>query len=284
MVSLVVIFIKKEYVMSVDGMNYDNIFMRLLNRMGDAMILSLLFIAGCIPIVTIGASITATYYAAMKGIKGDDGYVFKNYIKSFKQNFKQATVIWLIIALLLFVFGVDLWFWLKQYKLVGSTISKVMIVISVGLLSVTVLMATYVFPLQSRFDNKTSVQLRNAFLLSVKNMPITLLLMVLTLVIGWLFYYQMALAVVGFVLFGFGGCAFIYAYFMLICFKPYLEISTEAKQVIDDADELEDEDENSEEYEADEEKLEETEEEAESEEIDEIEDTEEDTEVLEELS
>lgn len=224
--------------MSVEGMNYDNMFIKILNRVGDCMILSLCFLIGCIPIVTIGASVTATYYAAMKGVRGDDGYVFKNYIKSFKENFKQSTIIWMIMAVVLFVFGVDLWFWLKQWQDARADIAKPMIAISVVLLAVAIFITMYVFPLQSKFDNSIKVQIRNAFLLSIKNFPTTLLLVVLTVVIAWCFYYQTAIAVVAFVLFGFGACAYIYAYFMNICFKPYLEPAPDIK---DDQWHIEDE-------------------------------------------
>lgn len=213
--------------MSVDGMNYDNLFIRMLNRLGDAMILSLLFIIGSLPIITIGTSMTATYYAAMKGVTGDDGYIFKNYIKSYKENLKQSVVIWLIMAVVLFVFGVDLWFWLKQWQDARVGLAKPMIAVSVVLLAVAIFITMYVFPLQAKFDNKTSVQIRNAFLLSIKNFPTTLLLVVLTVVIGGCFYFQTAISVVAFTLFGFGFCAFIYAYFMLNCLKPYLEPAPE---------------------------------------------------------
>ena len=213
--------------MSVEGLNYDNLFIKMLNRLGDAMILSLLFVIGCIPIVTIGTSMTATYYAAMKGVAGDDGYVFKNYIKSYKQNLKQSVIIWLIMAGLLFVFGVDLWFWLKQWQDARVEVAKPMIAVSVVLLAVTVFITMYVFPLQAKFDNKTSVQIRNAFLLSIKNFPVTLLLTVVTAIVG------------------FGFVAYLYAYFMLGCLKPYLEPAPEVdpdEWTMDDEDFEEEED------------------------------------------
>ena len=50
------------------GMNYDNIFIRMLSRVGDAMLLSILFVLSCVPIITIGAAFTSLYYTAMKGI------------------------------------------------------------------------------------------------------------------------------------------------------------------------------------------------------------------------
>lgn len=236
---------------SVEGLNYDNMFIKMLNRLGDAMILSLLFVIGSIPIFTIGTSMTATYYAAMKGVAGDDGYVFKNYIKSYKENFKQSVVIWLIMAGLLFVFGVDLWFWLKQWQDARVEFAKPMIAVSVVLLAVAVFITMYVFPLQAKFDNKTSVQIRNAFLLSIKNFPVTLLLTVVTAIIGWCFYYSVALAVVGFGIVGFGFVAYLYAYFMLGCLKPYLEPAPEVdpdKWTVDDED-FEDDEEQEEETE-----------------------------------
>ena len=240
--------------MSVDGMNYDNMFIRMLNRLGDAMILSLMFIIGSIPIVTIGTSMTATYYAAMKGVQGDDGYVFKNYIKSYKQNLKQSVIIWLIMAVVLFVFGVDLWFWLKQWQDARVSAAKPMIAVSVVLLAVAVFITMYVFPLQAKFDNKTSVQIRNAFLLSIKNFPTTLLLVVITAVIAWCFYYQVAISVVAFGLFGFGFCAYVYAYFMLNCLKPYLEPAPQVEPDAWSVDMEEDDDDETEEN-ADEEQV-----------------------------
>ncbi len=238
--------------------SYDSIFIRMLNRVGDVMLLSILFVVTSIPIFTIGTSITALYYAAMKGVKGDDGYVFKNYMKSFKENFKQSTIMWLILVGVLFVFGVDLWFWIQQAKATASAISKGMIVISVVLLAVAVMITMYVFPLQSKFDNKTSIQFRNAFLLSIKNFPITLLLAALTFVIGWCFYYKPALAVVGFAMAGFGIAGYVYAYFMSICFKPFLE---PVEEVVDETEEdWDDEEEIEEEEEEETEKIEEIEE------------------------
>ena len=80
------------------GMNYDNIFIRMLSRVGDAMLLSILFVLSCVPIITIGTAFTSLYYTAMKGISGDDGYIWKFYTRSFKQNFKQATGMWMLFS------------------------------------------------------------------------------------------------------------------------------------------------------------------------------------------
>lgn len=208
--------------MSAEGFNYDNMFIRLLNRLGDAMLLSILFVLCSLPIVTIGASVTALYYAAMKGIKGGDGYVAKYFWKSFKDNFKQSTLIWLICLVVFFILGVDVWFWFQQRQAGGGMMIQAMQIISVIMLSLAVMIAMYVFPLQAKFDNSIKVQLRNAFLLSIKYFPTTILIALCSAIVVWCFYYTLLLSIVGFTLVGFGLVGYIYAFFMLRCFKPYL--------------------------------------------------------------
>lgn len=204
------------------GISYDNMFIRMLSRLGDIMLLSVLFVVCSVPIVTIGASLTALYYTAMKGITLDGGYVFKYFVKSFKENFKKSTLMWLAFMLAFIVFGVDTWFWYKQFTPGVVNIPNVLLVLSIILLALTFFMFLYAFPLQAKFENTIKVQLRNAFLLSIKYFPTTLLLSVITAVVVWAFYYQPAIAIVGFLMVGFGAVGYLYAYFMLKCFKPYL--------------------------------------------------------------
>ena len=167
------------------GMNYDNIFIRMLSRVGDAMLLSILFVLSCVPIITIGAAFTSLYYTAMKGISGDDGYIWKFYTRSFKQNFKQATGMWLLFLVAFFILSVDIWFWMTQWKATGNVIAKPFLFVSVVLLTLAVMTFTYAFALQAKFDNSWKVQLRNAFLMSIKNFPMTLLMLLTYLVIAW---------------------------------------------------------------------------------------------------
>ncbi len=227
--------------MSAEGISYDNMFIRMLNRLGDAMLLSLLFVICSIPVVTIGASLTALYYTAMKGITLDGGYVFRYFMKGFKENFKKSTIMWLAFLLAFIVFGVDVWFWYQQFTPGEVTVANVLLVFSIILLTLTFFMFFYAFPLQAKFENTIQVQLRNAFLLSVKYFPTTLLIAVITAVIVWTFYYQPAIAIVGFAMVGFGAVGYLYAYFMLRCFKPYLPQEEEH----DDEWYLEDDDEES---------------------------------------
>ena len=220
--------------MSSQGFSYDSIFIRMLNRVGDVVLLSVLFTLFCLPVITIGPSMSALYYTAMKGIQGDDGYIWKNFIKSFKENFKQATALWLCFIVAFVILGVDVWFWAMQIKLGTNVVVKCLAVVSIIMLLVAIFVFTYSFPLLAKFDNRNSITIRNAFFLSIKNFPITVIILVIDAVVVWTFYYQPALAICGYALIGFGIIGYLYAFFMLKCFKPYLQ--TEAGEHGDDMD------------------------------------------------
>lgn len=79
---------------------YNQPLSRFFSRMADLFILSLFWLATSWPIVTIGASTTALFYVCFRMWRREEGGLWKTYIKSFKENFKQATFIWLLYLFL----------------------------------------------------------------------------------------------------------------------------------------------------------------------------------------
>ncbi len=154
----------------------DNPFFRTLGKLADLMILNLLFILCSIPIVTIGASFTGMYYVTLKIAENEEGYIAKSFFKSFKQNFRQATIIWLIALVLGIVFGLDLFILAHAegtvFDVVRIAITAVMILYLITLI--------YVFPTLARFYNTIRGTVKNAFLMSIANLPRTFLALVLT--------------------------------------------------------------------------------------------------------
>ena len=67
-----------------------------LNKVADLILLNILTMICCLPIITIGASMTALHYVVLKMVRDEESYIVRSYFKSFRQNFKQATIIWLI--------------------------------------------------------------------------------------------------------------------------------------------------------------------------------------------
>ena len=145
-----------------------------LNKFSDLVILNLLFVLCCLPIVTIGASVTALSYVTLKMKDGEEGYVSRSFFKSFKQNFKQATIIWLIMFALALIMFLDFRL-MRAYE--GALGSAVRVTVYVGAL-IWLMVFAYVFPLLARFENTIMAMFKNAILLAIAHAPKTLILLV----------------------------------------------------------------------------------------------------------
>lgn len=167
----------------------DSPIMRFLSRMADMIILNILMIICCIPIITVGAAYTAMHYVLLKMVRDEEGYLVRGFFKSFVQNFKQATVIWLFMLLVIMVFAGD---WLI-FRASADTFPKALVV-GVAAIGIIVLMvAVYVFPLLARFDNSVKNTIHNAALLALGNLPKTLLMIIIyaiPFVIGYFSVYS----------------------------------------------------------------------------------------------
>ena len=145
---------------------------RALNFIADVMVLHVLWLVHSLPLVTIGASTTALYYAMMKRIRTNEGQVTANFRQSFKANFRQATILWLIAA----AAGAILWLDLNFCTTWGGTAGKVMLAGCSLLLAPCWMTLLYLFPVLAKFTGSVYDTFKNALLLSVRHLPLTLLL------------------------------------------------------------------------------------------------------------
>lgn len=144
---------------------------RFLNLAADIVIVNFLWLLCSIPIITIGASTSALYYALMKRQRRDEGYIHTNFWKGFKDNLKQGTIIWLIMLAIGFVLTLDLRIGIHAI----GPLRNFMIVSSVILMIPYVFTLLYVFPVQAKFENKVMDNIKNAFLMSIAHLGYTLL-------------------------------------------------------------------------------------------------------------
>ena len=63
---------------------------------GDVVIASSLFLLFCLPVVTIGASVTALYYTVFRKYNKKIDSVSKDFMNSLKENLKNGIVIHII--------------------------------------------------------------------------------------------------------------------------------------------------------------------------------------------
>ena len=154
----------------------DSKFSQIMGRVFDLMMLNIIFLIMCIPIVTIGANFTAMYYVTLKMIKNEETYIFRTYWKSFRENFKQATAIWLILLAVLIVLILDL---LLVMRMPG-TITYLRFVFLV-LIFFEAMVLSYVFPVLSRFDNTVKNTIKNSILMAIRHLPWTIMILLVNL-------------------------------------------------------------------------------------------------------
>lgn len=153
----------------------DSPLMNVLNKMADLMWLNILTLICCIPIVTVGAAFTSMHYVALKIVRNEESYITRSFFKSFKTNFRQATLIWLLILLIAAVLGGDYYIITKS----GIQFSSVLVILIMAAAVLVICTTLYVFPVLAKFDNTIMGTIRNAFIMSILQLPKTVVMFVM---------------------------------------------------------------------------------------------------------
>lgn len=156
--------------------NLDSPLMKFLTKMTDVLWINILTLLLCLPIVTAGAAFTSMHYVCLKMVRDEEGYITKEYFKSFKQNFKQATIIWVGALLLIFfiIFDFQCLQSIEKPTIFFASLCAVSIFLYCTLL--------YVFPVLSHFENTIKGTIKNSFFMSILALPRTVLMIALTFV------------------------------------------------------------------------------------------------------
>ncbi len=168
---------------------YDSPFATFINRIVDIVVLGIITAVCCVPVITAGAAISSLYYVTLKMVRREDSKILHLYFSAFKQNFKKATALWLIMLLLGCILAVDFTLLYKLEIAFEGAIWIMLIIITI----VFALIASYVFPLQAQFENTVRQTIKNSFILSVMNLPRSILILLIKLspVAVWFFYPEM---------------------------------------------------------------------------------------------
>lgn len=154
----------------------DSKFMEIFGRITDLVLLNLLFMITCLPIFTIGAATTALYTMCFQLMREEYSGIIKTYFKAFRDNFKQATLLWMLLVLII---GPGLYYFYVLFSLDSLLRYLGFLFAILGLLSA--MTASYVFPWISQFENSTARALRNALILSVSRLPRSAAILVINL-------------------------------------------------------------------------------------------------------
>lgn len=156
--------------------NLDSPIMKVLGTLADMCLLNIITLIGCIPIVTAGASVTAMHYVLLKMVRNQEGYILKDFWKSFKENFRQATSIWLILVFAILIFLADCYI----FKGTIENISMPLLAVAGAFALFIYMVYLYAFPLLSHFHNTVFGTMKNAFFVGIMAFPKTIVIMIVT--------------------------------------------------------------------------------------------------------
>ena len=150
------------------------------------MALSALWFFCSLPIITFGASTSALYYAIHKSVRGNRGYMTKNFFHAFSKGFKQSTLSWLVLLIVQIILGMDAYITYQTLK-AGNTLGTffyfflIMIVFSI-------IWACYLFPYIARFEDGVKTTLKNSLFMMIIHLPWSLLVLVLFALAAFVVY------------------------------------------------------------------------------------------------
>lgn len=193
-----------------------------LNCLGNLIVLNILTILCSLPIVTAGASMTALYTMVMRMARKEEGSLLKGYFQAFRDNFRQATVLWIIFGGLIAFMTFDIWL----LRAVSGTFGTVYRVLLFMIILVFAMVLIHIFAVLARFDNTIKNTAKNALLFCVGKLPQAVLMLVLAVIPVALLTVSFRFISVDFLI-GISGPAYLAAFYFADLFKNYEEESAE---------------------------------------------------------
>ena len=197
-------------------LNPDSPLMIFLSNLTDIIVLNVLCFICCLPVITIGPSVTAMHYITLKIARDEEIYVLRDYFKAFKENFKQSIIAWMVFLVITAVFFVD-YLILKD---MGLENTKVFLMIIGAIYLLVCFTMMYVFPLVARFENSLKQTVKNAFFMSILHIFKTVIMAVIYAIPFVLLPLHYNVLMV-FLLVGLSGPAYFNSFIWKSIFKKY---------------------------------------------------------------
>ena len=155
----------------------DSPLMITMNNITDCIFLSLFWILGCFPVVTLGASFAALYDASYRGMRKGEKHSWQRFFHVFRTNWKAGI---LPTVAVLAVFSGAVFLLIKIWNAAVAQQISFMLFAAGAFLGMLILgTVSLAFPILSRFENSFLSLMKNTILLGFANLPRTLLLGIL---------------------------------------------------------------------------------------------------------
>ena len=196
--------------------------MRFLERVFDLVVLNLMTLLLCIPLVTAGAAMTALY-KTLFDIRQQKGRTIIGYWRTFRAEFRPALPLGLLAIVSLAAYGAYLY--LLYPRLAAEVVWAWIAVAAIGALFFFPM--TFVFPLFAKFENSVKKTIVNAFFMSIRHLPVTILFLVMQ--VAWpvsmfLLPQQAAVILLAWMFFGISLPAYLASGLFLRVFQQYAEM------------------------------------------------------------
>lgn len=191
----------------------DGRFFNLISKIINVIIVNMMFVICSFPIITIGAATTALYSVTLKMARDQEGYIVRDFLSSFKDNFKQATIIWLgmLVSFVVLITDINVLNVMIQWQWMMIPIYMIIFLI--------IILMLFTFPLLAQFTATIKQTLKNAVFMELANLPALFLIIFIHALPFFLTVTQPIAIEITFLIwggFGFSAvallCSYIYVY------------------------------------------------------------------------
>lgn len=193
--------------------SYDSKFSQIMLKLCYGCYLNLLWLVCSLPVFTAGAATAALYDVTLRLAREEEPPVTTRFFKAFRENFRQATILWLILLGIGALLGADGYILYHLYK---STAGMVSVICTLGLALIIVaaiayvIVLIYVFPLVASVKNTNFAMLKNALLIGIHYLFCT----ILVFAIHFAMFFAVVAVFTPLIVFGEGLCALLSSYLL----------------------------------------------------------------------
>ncbi len=200
-------------------MKIDNPFFEAMGRLGDIILVNLLLLLCSLPIVTVGASVSAMYGVFLQMMEGTEGRISITFFRYFRKGLKKNTMVWstmLVIGILL-IFNM---FFLGHVGMEG--IWRIVGIVTGCLILIWKILFAWVFAFLADWEERIRDGVTATMRMAVLHLPATLVMVVLNnilLICLWMGVFYLAAVIPIYLVAGFGLTGYVNTWF----FKKYLK-------------------------------------------------------------
>jgi len=159
-----------------NGFEIENPFFAFMGALADVVIVNILFLICSVPVITMGASMSAMYQTMQKMREGRMPSVFSCFIGAFRSSVKKSIPVWMLQL----ATGILLFFDLSFVGMMPKAAAWNMIGMVIGgLLLLWMMVSCYLIPAAVYEGKKIRPALAQSLYLAVRNLPCTMAMVVL---------------------------------------------------------------------------------------------------------